>query len=109
MAGSIFVGLSEQAWRSWWDSVVLAVACLTRLSCVCRAVQIEKSHQIVPKNEEKKKARMAPALLEAMARQLRAPNNNANIAAKAAPPKAPGVKVPAARKMAPPKLHNLAR
>jgi hypothetical protein len=66
--------------------------------------KIEKSHPIVPKNEEKKKARMAPAMLEAMAsKQSRAPNNNnnANIAAKAALPKAP-------RKMAPPKLHNLA-
>jgi hypothetical protein len=67
-------------------------------------VQIEKSHPIVPKNEEKKKARMAPAILEAVAKQPRAPNNNANIAAKAAPPK-----LPAARKMAPPKLHNLQR
>jgi hypothetical protein len=67
-------------------------------SAECKG-RIEKAHPIVPKNEEKKKARQAPAMLEAMARQPKAAN-----VAKAAP----GPKAPAARKLAPPKLHNLA-
>jgi hypothetical protein len=80
---------------------MLPVADHLGLSCDagCTRVQIEKAHPIVPKNEEKKKARQAPAMLEAMARQPKAAN-----VAKAAP----GPKAPAARKLAPPKLHNLA-
>jgi hypothetical protein len=65
----------------------------------------------VPKNEEKKKARiMAPAMLEAMARQPKqAANTNAGKAAaapKGSAPKPPVVKLPAARKVAPPRAHN---
>lgn len=64
--------------------------------------QVEKAHPIVPKNEKKKQQRLAPQMLEAMAKQPKAPKPPAPAAPKAAAAgKAP------ARKMNPPKLHTL--